>query len=242
MKKKVFDKFHSLKVDGLTKRWLLNIILVVVIVLAVTFTVACVTIKNYYYNSVENILKSGASTNAVNYFSNNLDSGTSLESSAVKFIDNYAYKEKTTVWVIDNNGRVLASSNGFLVSNTKMEDYDAAKSSDSGTGKYVGKIYDGGDKVMALTRVIQNSAGANVGAVRVMTNIEDVDSQIFTVIAIMLVLVLFVFAIILLSNLFFIRSIIIPVKQITKTTNEIAHGNLNAVSYTHLTLPTNSLV
>lgn len=113
MKKKVFDKFHSLKVDGLTKRWLLNIILVVVIVLAVTFTVACVTIKNYYYNSVENILKSGASTNAVNYFSNNLDSGTSLESSAVKFIDNYAYKEKTTVWVIDNNGRVLASSNGF---------------------------------------------------------------------------------------------------------------------------------
>lgn len=94
MKKKVFDKFHSLKVDGLTKRWLLNIILVVVIVLAVTFTVACVTIKNYYYNSVENILKSGASTNAVNYFSNNLDSGTSLESSAVKFIDNYAYKEK----------------------------------------------------------------------------------------------------------------------------------------------------
>lgn len=228
MKKKVFDKFHSLKVDGLTKRWLLNIILVVVIVLAVTFTVACVTVKNYYYNSVENILKSGASTNAVNYFSNNLDSGTSLESSAVKFIDNYAYKEKTTVWVIDNNGRVLASSNGFLVSNTKMEDYDTAKSSDSGTGKYVGKIYDGGDKVMALTRVIQNSAGANVGAVRVMSNIEDVDSQIFTVIAIMLVLVLFVFAIILLSNLFFIRSIIIPVKQITKTTNEIAHGNLNA--------------
>ena len=107
MKKKVFDKFHSLKVDGLTKRWLLNIILVVVIVLAVTFTVACVTIKNYYYNSVENILKSGASTNAVNYFSNNLDSVTSLESSAVKFIDNYAYKEKTTVWVIDNNGLSL---------------------------------------------------------------------------------------------------------------------------------------
>lgn len=228
MKKKEFAKFKKLKVDGLTKRWLLNIILVVVIVLAVAFSVASFSVKTYYYNSVESILKSGASTNAVNYFSNNLDSGTSLESSAAKFIDNYAYKEKTTVWVIDNSGKVLASSNGFLVGKIKMEDYDSAKNSAAGTGKYVGKIYPGGDKIMAITRVIQNSAGANVGAVRVMTNIEDVDAQIFSVIAILLVLVIFVFAIILLSNLFFIRSIIIPVKEITKTTNEIAHGNLNA--------------
>ncbi|UKI23811.1 MAG: hypothetical protein L6V88_05415 [Anaerotruncus sp.] len=58
MKKKVFDKFHSLKVDGLTKRWLLNIILVVVIVLAVTFTVACVTIKKIIITTpLKNIFK-----------------------------------------------------------------------------------------------------------------------------------------------------------------------------------------
>ena len=117
MKKKVFDKFHSLKVDGLTKRWLLNIILVVVIVLAVTFTVACVTIKNYYYNSVENILKSGASTNAVNYFSNNLDSGTSLESSAVKFIDNYL---QTDFWSAIPKWRIMTPQKAPIPARVNM--------------------------------------------------------------------------------------------------------------------------
>ena len=55
MKKKEFAKFKKLKVDGLTKIWLLNIILIVVIVLAVAFSVARFSVKTYYYNSVESI-------------------------------------------------------------------------------------------------------------------------------------------------------------------------------------------
>ena len=61
------------------------------------FIIAVFSIKTYYYNSVESILNSGASTAAVSYFSTNLDSGTSLETSAAKFIESYSYKDKTTV-------------------------------------------------------------------------------------------------------------------------------------------------
>lgn len=227
MKEKLIKKFHTGRIDGLTKRWLLNIVLVVVITLLTAFVVASFSIKTYYYKSVENILNAGASTNSVNYFSANLDSGASLESSAAEFIDSYSYKDKTTVWVIDNEGNILASSNGFIVENCDMPDYTEAMTSPSGTGKYAGKIYEHGDKIMAVTRVIQNTSGANVGAVRVMATINDVDRQIGAVIVILFLLLLFVFGIILLSNLFFIRSIIMPMRSITATTKQIASGNLD---------------
>ena len=198
MKKKISQKLHKIKIDGITKRWLINIIGVVAVALIAAFVVACFSIKTYYYNSVENILNSGASENAVSYFSSSLDSGASLESSAARFIDSYSYKDKTTAWVIDNDGNIIASSNGFIVENCDMPDFTQAMSGDGSTGRYVGKIYKNGDKIMAVSRVIQNSNGTNVGAVRVMAAIGKVDKQIFSIIAIIFLLILGVFAIILL--------------------------------------------
>ncbi|MDE5995913.1 MAG: hypothetical protein K2G56_03250, partial [Eubacterium sp.] len=105
MNLKVFKELKSLRFEGITKRWLTNIVSVILAVLVVVFIIAVFSIKAYYYNSVESILNSGASTAAVSYFSTNLDSGNSLETSAAKFIDSYAYKDKTTVWIIDNEGK-----------------------------------------------------------------------------------------------------------------------------------------
>lgn len=232
MKKKFVEKFHSLKndlkIEGITKRWIINIIGVIFVFLIVVFFAASFAIRTFYYNSVESILNSGASVTAVSYFSTNLDSGTSLESSAAQFIDNYAYKDKTTVWIINNDGDVVASSNGFTEHNTDMPDYKEAIKNEKGTGRYIGKVYKGGDKVMAVTRVIQNASGTNVGAVRVMTSVEQIDAQIRTIIFVMFLALMVVFAIIIFSNLFFIRSIIIPVREITDTTKAIASGNLDA--------------
>lgn len=228
MKKKLAKKLHSFRIDGLTKRYFLNILLVVIVLLIAAFIAASVFIKNYYYGSVSNIIESGASANSAEYFSANLDSGMSLETSAAQFIDSYPYKEKTTVWVINNDGEVVASSNGFIIKDCIMPDYESAMSGNEGTGEYVGRITENGDKIMAFTRVIQNSRGTNVGAVRVMTSIGEVDAQISALIIILFFIILFIFAIILLSNLFFIRSIIIPIREITETTKKIAGGKLDS--------------
>ena len=83
MKEKIAQKFHKFKIEGLTKRWLTNIIGIIFILLIIVFVVASFSIKTFYYNSVESILNSGSSSWAVNYFASNLDTGTSLESSAL---------------------------------------------------------------------------------------------------------------------------------------------------------------
>ncbi len=224
---KIVNKIKKYLPHGLTRRWLLNIIGVIIIFLIIVFIVASISIKTYYYNYVESILNSGASANAVNYFSSSIDSGNSLESSATEFLGSYSYKDKTTMWVINSDGKVIASSDGFIEENVSMPDYTTAYTSDDNRAKYIGKYDLTGEKVMSVSRLIQNSDGITVGAVRVMTSLEKIDTQIsylrfFIFLALVVVLV-----IIILSNLFFIRSIITPIREVTNTTKEISQGNLD---------------
>ena len=223
---KIFKELKSLRFEGITKRWLTNIVSVILAVLIIVFIIAVFSIKTYYYNSVESILNSGASTAAVSYFSTNLDSGTSLETSAAKFIESYSYKDKTTVWIVDNEGKVIASSNGFTYGDSEMTDYSEAMSNKDGISRYVGKD-NGSEKIMAVSRVIKDSNGANVGAVRVMTSIKEIDRQIFIILFVVFFVLVLIFIAIAASNLFFISSIVIPLKEITEKTKEISGGNLD---------------
>lgn len=222
--KKVKEKLKLHKLEGITLRWFVNIIGVILIFFICVFIIASFSIKNHYYSNVESILNSGASTTAVSYFSANLDAGKTLEQSANEFIDNFSYKEKTTIWIIDGDGDVIVSSSGFAIEKQDMPDYNDALVNGVGKGKYIGKL-NSGEKVMAVCRTINNSDGDAVGAVRVLSSLEQIDNQIGTIIFLIFIALAFIFALILSSNLFFIRSIIFPVQEITETTKKISQGD-----------------
>lgn len=224
--KNVTEKVKSIKIDGITKRWLINIIGVIAVLFLIAFIFSSVAVKNYYYHSVENIVSAGASDSAVSYFKNNIENGNSLEESAAEFVDSYNLKNATTLWIIDDKGKVILSSSGFSVANQEMPDFEEAMKNESGSAKYIGKI-NKGEKIMALTKAIKDKNGADIGAIRVMSNIDEVDDQISTIRFLIFLMLLFVMAIIVFSNLFFIRSIIIPVSEINKATKLIAAGNLD---------------
>lgn len=224
MNKSLLKKLHIPKIKGITLRWLINIIGVIAVFFIVVFVVSSFAIKSYYYSNVESILSSGTSVTTVGYFSSNLDNGVTLEQSAAEFIDSYSYRDKTTIWIVDSDGQVVMSSSGFAIEKQDMPDYNQALLNPETAGEYIGKI-DGGEKVMAICRVIKNSDGDVAGAVRVMTAMEQVDNQIGSLVFLIFVGLVIVFAIILFSNLFFIRSIIIPVQEINETTKKISQGD-----------------
>lgn len=227
MKKFFKEKLHMPKFEGITLRWIINILGVIAIFFICFFILASFSIKNYYYSNVESILNSGASSTAVSYFSANLDAGATLEQSATEFIDSFSYKEKTTTWIIDNEGEVAVSSSGFAIEKQDMPDYDESLVSESGKGKYVGRL-DSGERVMAVCRAIKNSDGDVVGAVRVLSSMDLVDKQIRNIVFVIFIGLLIVFALIVFSNLFFIRSIIIPVQEIEEITKKISQGDYSA--------------
>lgn len=217
-------KLHIPKIEGITLRWLTNIVVVIVLFLLIVFVVSTSALKLHYYSNVESILSSGASTSAVSYFSSNLEEGKSLEQSAADYIDSFSYKEKTTTWIIDDDGNVILSSSGFAIEKQDMPDYNQALSSIDGTGKFVGRLVSG-EKVMAICRIIKNPQGDIAGAVRVMASLKQVDKQMANLIFLIAAAILVVFAIILLTNLYFIRSIIFPIQEINETTKKIARGD-----------------
>lgn len=222
----ILEKLKVFKTEGITKRWLINILGVITIILVAVFVAASFFIKTYYYNSVESIVSSGASESAVSYFKKNIESGNSLESSAADYIDSYSYKDKTTLWVIDDEGKVILSSSGFTVENAEMPDYEDALLNDTGFSKYVGRL-ENGEKIMSVTRIITDNNGLEIGAVRSMTTVDAVDAQVRTFCLLIALACILVMAIIIYSNLFFIRSIIVPVQEMNKATKLIAQGNLD---------------
>ncbi len=221
----LIEKIKRIKIDGITRRWLINIIGVIAVLFIIAFVLSSLAVKNYYYNSVENIVSSGASDSAVSYFANNIENGNSLEESAAEYVNSYSLKNTTTIWIIDDKGNVILSSSGFSVEDQDMPDYTEAMTNETGQAKHIGRI--GKEKVMALTKVIKDKNGADIGAIRVMSNIDEVDDQIASIRFIIFIVLLSVMAIIVLSNLYFIRSIIIPVQEINKATKLIATGNLD---------------
>ncbi len=220
----IIDKLKRLKPEGITRRWVFNILGVIAIFFIIVFVIASFAIKNHYYSNVESILSSGVSNSAVNYFSSNFDSGKSIEEAAVDYFDSYSYKDKTTIWIIDNEGNVILSSTGFSIEKTNMPDFEEALNSDDSTGKFVGKL-DNGEKAMAVCRLLKNNDGNTIGAIRVMSSLKQINNQIRTLIFLIFISLIAVFAIIILSNLYFIRSIIIPVKEVNETTKKISEGD-----------------
>ena len=231
MEEKWLKKLHTagrlkeLRMQGITKRWVINILGVIALFFVIVFVVSAFTIRAYYYNAVESILNSGASTTATNYFSGRLDGGSSLEASAADFIDSFSYRDKTTIWIINNAGGVVTSSSGFAVDKVRMPDYEEALAGDTGRARYVGHITDNGEKCMAVTRIIYSGDGEPMGAVRVISSLEMIDRQISTIVLLIFLALVLIFAVILYSNLFFIRSIIIPVQEINQTTKKISQGD-----------------
>lgn len=220
------DNSKPWKVTGITRRWLVNIIGVIAVIFIGVLILGSLGIRNYYYNTVESIVRSGASQSAADYFRNNLDKGLSIEASASEYVNSYSYKNRTTMWIIDNDSNVIMSSNGFAISKQEMPDYNEAMQNPDGTGKYIGTL-ENGEKVMAVTRSITDKDGIEVGAIRVMTNINLLDVQIRTLCVLIAVVLLVIMGIIIYSNRFFIRSIITPVKEINHATTLIAQGNLD---------------
>lgn len=222
----LIEKLKSKKIEGITRRWLIIIIGLIVLLFVIAFSVFTVTIHNYYYSSVESIVNSAASDSAINYFENSINNGDSLETAAAQFVDSYENKDSTTVWILDNDGEVILSSNGFAVEKQNMPDFNKAMDSETDRGKYIGRLKNR-QKIFAVTRIIRNSEGVEFGAIRVMTCVNELDSQIRKIYFLIALVFIFVLAVIVLSNLYFIRTIIIPLQEINSATTLIAQGNLD---------------
>ncbi len=212
------------RISGIQRRWLnSNISILVVIVMLVVIAYSISTYA-YYYTNLQQTLESRAKT-TTDFFGTYLNqSYNEFYRSCATFAETFEDKNRLELQFIKVNGELVASSYGqWSGQEPGTPEIERAKQTRE-IEAFIGKNPNTGERIMAVSCPMIYSNGEVIGILRFVTSLSIADREILlnTLYAI-LAGVGFV-ALILLSNRFFIFSIVQPITEINDTAKRIAAG------------------
>ncbi len=211
--------------SSIAGRWMFNTLSVVGILLVIANVCIYYFTRMYYYGSAENYLVSEANATATVLSRLYEDMAVNYSSEVRELIEGFDKKEQMEMMSINRSGEVTLSSSGFSPDESyNMPDYDMAMKADDGVGIFHG--YENGENIIAVTVTIAQPS-SNYHALRYVTSMKQVDSQLGTI---MLAAVMVSAAVILLvisSGMYFVKSICVPLMQISVTAKKLAKGDFS---------------
>lgn len=217
-----------MKYGGITRRWLLNTMGAILLIMVVLIGTLSLAVRGYIYNGIQQAVV-GRAEELTNVFADyGRKSPRDFITVARNYVENFPNKESMELMVFNSNGRIVTTSVGFAPDDTQpMPDYRIALASTGGPGVWTGELTSG-EKVLAVTRVMRNSSGSVVGGIRYVVSLEEADKQVMMISGALILagIVMLLFA--LASSYYFMKSIILPVKEIGATAKRIAQGDFNA--------------
>ncbi len=218
-----------MKIKGITKRWATNTLLITALILLVLLSVCVVFVVSYYRNYVTNYLSGYANESVTTFFSPYVGGSDEIfDQKAKEFVDSFADKSRMEVQVVNRKGTVSFSSSGFGVSETvnDMDDVKEALESSSGISKWSG-FNSNGEHIMAVSMILPRVDGEFSGAVRFITSLRAIDRQIIGLIVLILIVYFIALFFVALSGIFFIQTIVTPVRKINDAARQFAEGDFD---------------
>ncbi len=217
----------KLNLNGLTKRWVINVLSVVFAVLTIFSVTASAALYDYYDRAVERYLIGQLDT-VMDSFSGYSSAGTAaFELGAKEYVEAFTRHDVMEVQLLTGDGRVMMSTAGF-VSDSYLHtfDYKNALTSEQHTAVWKGQNSEG-EWVMTAVGAIasKDNPSVCVGLVRLVVSLEGVQRQYGMIVTALAVIVLLFFLVIVFSGSYFIRSIIAPIQGVSKQAQQIAHGD-----------------
>lgn len=210
----------------ITRRWLVNNLGVISIMLFAVVISGTVFVRSYYYGSARQYL-----TSRINMISSILqrsynDPAASFSAEVRSVVENWSEKEKMELMVVDSGGRIGLTSSGFvpMESLDSMEDFSQAFSSGT-SGYYTGKTSNG-ENIMAVCLMLPDN-DLGYSAVRLVSSMERIDRSVSVITLIFIVICFAILILMFASGLYFIKSIVIPVRQIGSTARRYAVGDFS---------------
>lgn len=213
---------------GITKRWMLNT-LSVILTIIILIVVSLIFVVTYVFqSSIEQSLSTTSSELSLVFSGYTSENSSAFTSSARDYVENFEQKEEMEVMVINSSGRIIMTSTGFVpTSKSEIFDFEDAKTNGEGFAFWNGKL-ESGEAAMSETRIITNAEGTVVGAIRYMVSMEPVNSRILLISSIIIGFGLIIISLIIISGMIFIRSIVKPIRNLSVTAGQIAHGDFSA--------------
>lgn len=211
-------------VTGISRRWLTNSLLFIIIILLLGASAFWFLTRNTYYSATRQLLMNEA--NLVSDAIRRIVTQDTLNANAElkNIIENFEKKDKIEIQALDKSGNVVISSIGFeYASSPDIPDYAMALTKPNGIGEYIG-MSDQREKIMSVC-VMLPYLNSEYSAVRYVVSLQKVEDRILIFMLGYLCIALIIIIMVMIFGAYFIRSIIVPVGQVTVAARRFATGD-----------------
>ena len=212
------------KVKGIRKRWMLNSISAVLLIVLFAVAAFSAAIASYFYSTMSTGLKSRV-TAALPFFSSAMTQSEYLQT-ASDYVSTFADKDHLELQIINASGSIDQSTNDLTIPGSYPGTPDISGAIEQRVlTPWTGTAPDTGERVMAVSMPVVSRNGTLLGVIRMVTSLSRCDLQVAKVVAVALLIGAAIVLLVSFSNLYFVRSIVEPVTAVTETAKRIAAGS-----------------
>jgi len=222
---RLLEKLPFVQARGIRRRWLLSSVSFLVAILAIMVITFAVVMHNYYDSDVRSDLESAVTTTSFSCFS--IYAGGTPEEERLDVARDYVSKfqhESTEMQLLSPEGHVLTASNALTIPGAIPETQEIDQARESGSlACWEGRCAPYGRVIAATTPLLFD--GTLYGFIRCVAPMRMVDQHVLMLTLAAVALAAGVLVLVYLSNIYFVRSIVVPVENITAIAQRIATGS-----------------
>lgn len=205
------------------KRLVGNFMLIIIITVLILEIFLLNVVKQYYYNSVEEILSNQVMFSAdfySRYFASN-----NLEDIVLDDVDVFWHQTTAQVQILDLNGKILMDSIGASKESNSIETKDIQKAIDGEKGVWIGNVDYDTASVMAVSYPL-TMGNKTIGVLRFISSLRQTNEIIKTISKILLLAGAIVVGISGVLSVFLSNTIVKPLQEVTEVAEKMADGQL----------------
>ena len=217
------DKFRlDLKFKSITARWFVNVFLIVAVFVTLAAIAFSLLFRSIYYERVEVLANDYSYEFAVLEGSNK----SNFKDSAINLAGEFGHKTKVEVQVLDWGGETVVSTSGYEFNHTDLTDFKRCKESEKQL-VFRSKTSEGENILVGIVPIFDEK-GEFLGAYRWLTSLKAVNKMTMGFAAMCGIVALGVIGLFAFSGLYFIKSIVNPIKDVGNIARKIAMGDLES--------------
>lgn len=213
--------------ESIANRWFFNSFSVVAILLVILNIAFYFIIRSFYYNSARQYIETEANIVAGVMERFYDDTSTDYSDEMRNAVEEFEKKNYAELMAINSQGSVFLTSSGFSPAEQYvMPDYEQALTSADGRGYHIGYL-ESSEKYMAVS-ILLNAGGTFRSGIRIITSLDKIDGQITGLTIAIGTASVLIILLLLILGMYFIKSIIRPIKKIGSSARKLATGDFTA--------------
>lgn len=215
-------KFSPLK--GITRRWLVNSVLIVFVVILLCVMGFSLFMRNYYYSNMTEGLRTKAEETSgflTNYVTQNY---VEYYNTIYIYTERFNDAQRLELQFVNPRGHIEVSSRGLTAGGSPGTQDIIDALSKGETSVWNGENPQTGEEIIAVSSPLIYGDGEIIGVLRYVSSLEKVQDLMLINTLIAVAVGIAILLLVIGTNMFFIRSVVKPVNEVTMVAKRIADG------------------